>query len=287
MEIEEFNEIIKRFNNLFKEKKIEEAEKLIDSTIENIKIVDINEYGKVLDFRDKLQFIYYCQGNKEVNISWTKNFLPNLYLAKGVILYEKKLYHEAIDVLKKGLRWNPMAIDIYFEILEICIKLRDRKIFRDYFEKAKDVALTPLDLAILYKTYAVFCVDEGQKELAYNLLLYSKVFFPRRETDIELDYLENLEGLKLKRWPDLGTIEYIRRQGLEYRKNDKIVSAYIQNIKINLQELGKQETQYLFEDTIRLYQDLYFFEPDDKIYLGLVKITKDYEKFRRKNDILS
>ena len=86
---------------------------------------------------------------------------------------------------------------------------------------------------------------------------------------------------------DLGTIEYIRRQGLEYRKNDKIVSAYIQNIKINLQELGKQETQYLFEDTIRLYQDLYFFEPDDKIYLGLVKITKDYEKFRRKNDILS
>ena len=112
-----------------------------------------------------------------------------------------------IEIIK-ALRWNPTSILIYNEILEAYISLKDFKKFNTYLQKAMKVAIRPVDIAILYKKISFVYEEQGDSETAYNLLLYSKLFFPRKEADIEIAYLENKFGTKFKYFPDLGTIEY-------------------------------------------------------------------------------
>ncbi len=55
---------------------------------------------------------------------------------KGNILaVESRNFKEAIEYFDKALRWNPVSIRIYREILVTCINLRDYNKFDTYFSR--------------------------------------------------------------------------------------------------------------------------------------------------------
>lgn len=273
------NEAIQLNNN----KEYDKAEKIIDELIENIEIVEIDRYGKVLDFSNEVEFVFYCQGQeRDSNISWNRNYISDIYLNKAIILYEKSEHKKANVFLKKALRWNPVRIQIYCEILENYIKLNDIIKFKKYFEEAVSKALTPLELAILYRKYAFFCIDRHEYELAYNILLYTKLMFPRKETDAEIDYLSQKAGVPLKRWPDIGTIDYIRENRLEYKANSIVIVTYASLAKHYEEELEKEKTEDVFIKLISYYEILYFFNKDEKIHSLLIDVLRKYNEFNNK-----
>lgn len=273
------NEAIKLNNS----KQYDKAEKIIDELIDNIEVVEIDKYGKVLDFSNEVEFVFYCQGQeKNSNISWNRNYNSDIYLNKAIILYEKQDYKEAIVFLKKALRWNPVRIDLYCEILENYIKLGDKIEFKKYFIEAVDKALTPLELAVLYRKYAFLCIDKKQYELAYNILLYTKLMLPRKEADSEIDYLSQISGIALKKWPDVGTIDYIRECGLEYKSNATVIVTYVSLVKHYEEELAKEKREDTFVKLISYYEILYFFNKDEKIHTLLIDVMKKYSEFKKK-----
>lgn len=272
-------EQIKKADNYIKHKKLSEAENILDRLLKNIEPVEIDKYGKILDFANQLEFILYCNMDKHFKISWTRNFLSDVYLLKGIVQYDNKKYNDAIFYCEKALRWNPVSIEIYSEILEACMKMKDFEKFQIFFDRAIKVAIRPIDLSILYKKLAYVWIDKGNDEIAYNLLLYSKLFFPRKEIDIEIAYLENKVGTKLKYFPDLGAIQYLREKNLEYERPDYIVPTLINAIKLMTDVMKKDEnlTKNTYLVTIDYYHSLYFHRPGSGIHAQMLSLQREYE----------
>lgn len=286
METKEIVTQVKKAKLYISKKRILEADSILDKLLKNINPIEIDQYGKVLDFNNRLEFILYCYMDKHTKISWTRNFLSEIYLLKGIIKFEDRNYKKAISYYEKALRWNPTSILIYNEILEAYISLKDFKKFNTYLQKAMKVAIRPVDIAILYKKISFVYEEQGDSETAYNLLLYSKLFFPRKEADIEIAYLENKFGTKFKYFPDLGTIEYLKERNLEYKRPDYIIPTYISIIKLMQDIMKKSENQtkenYLI--IMDYYSGLYFHKPSEDIHMQMLSLQREYElKFKEEN----
>lgn len=276
--IEEINELIRHRN-------IEDAEKKLDNLFNQIEVVEINNHGRVYDFANELEFILFCQTlDKHVKISWTRNFISELYYLKAVICFEKRMYKESIKEINNAFKWDPISGKMYLELLENYIRLKDFHNFEIYFNKAKEIILEPVELSMLYRKYAYFCIETKKHELAYNILRYSFLIFPRKENENEIEYLSKMVGIKLRNIPDIGVVKYIRDAGLEYETSDKIITAYITVIG-NLEGALKKETNkerkiYLYERLVHYYNNLYIFKTDKDIHDGLMSIIKEYVNFR-------
>ena len=280
MERKEVVDQLNRANVYIARKKYTEAEKILDRLIKEIEPIEIDGHGRVLDFSNRLEFFLYCHMDQKINISWNRNFLSDTYLIKGIISFENKNYKEAITLFEQALKWNPASMHIYNEILESTICLRDYQRFDYYYEKAMKYAARPIDLAMLYKKAGYVWIEKGQDEIAYNLLLYSKLFFPRKEADKEIAFLEKRVGTKLKYYPDLGTIEYLREKELLYQRPDYIVSTYFALIKSMQDMMIKKEefrTRDNYLELIDYYHTLYFHRPGGQIHSALLAVQREYE----------
>lgn len=279
MEKNEIIEQLKKANVYMTKKKLSEVNDILDKLLKNINPIEIDKYGKVLDFNTHLEFMLYCCMERNNKVSWNRNFLAEVYLLKGMVEFENKNYKEAIPFFEKALRWNPVSVATYNEILESYMALRDFEKFDIYFEKAINIAARPIDLAMLYKKLAYVWEERGKEEIAYNLLLYSKLFFPRKEADSEIAYLERKVGTKLKYFPDIATVEYIKNMNLEYKRPKYIVPAYTNILRfmedVMKKEEGKTRENYLI--TIDYYHGLYFHNPDADIHSAMLSVQREYE----------
>lgn len=279
MEAREIIEQIKKINMYIEKRKFMEADNITDRLLKSIEPVEIDQYGKVLDFDTQLEFVLYCNMDQHRKISWNRNFLSEIYLIKGIIQFENRNYKEAITYYEKALRWNPVSVRIYNEILEAYIGLKDFDKFEDVFKRALKVAIRPVDIAILYKKSAYVWIERGKEEIAYNLLLYSKLFFPRKEADMEIAYLEKRFGTKLKYFPDIGAIEYLKEKDLDYKRPDYIVPTYVGLIKmmIELMKKEKNQTRANYLTLIDYYHGIYFHKPSAGIHSAMLSYQREYE----------
>ena len=129
MEVKDIVDQLNKANAYIKKHKYTEADKILDKFLKEIEPIEINKDGRILDFSTRLEFFLYCHMDRKINISWTRNFLSDVYLMKGIILFENKNYKEAINFFEGSLKWNPASIHVYNEILEACICLRDYERF--------------------------------------------------------------------------------------------------------------------------------------------------------------
>lgn len=279
MEVSEKVELLKKANMYMGKRKFLEADTILDKLLKSTEVIEIDKHGKVMDFSTQLEFVLYCNMDNHTKISWSRNYLSEIYCLKGIIKYEDKKYKEALIYYEKALRWNPVSVLIYSEILESYIKLNELEKFEEIWKKTIRVAVRPVDIAMFYKKLAFVWIERGENELAYNLLLYSKLIFPRKEADIEIAYLEKRYGTKIKYFPDLATVEYIKANELEYKRPEYIIPTYIGLIKMMLGVLKKEEYQnrnnYLL--TIDYYHGLYFHKPGAAIHSEMLALQREYE----------
>lgn len=217
--------------------------------------------------------------DRKINISWTRNFLSDVCILKGIIEKENKSFKEAIKYFENALKWNPAGIHIYNEILETCMSLRDYDKFNIYFERALKYAARPIDLAMLYKKLGVVYIDKGQNETAYNLFLYSKMFFPSKEADEEIAFLAKRFGTSLKIYQDLSCIEYLKERNMLYERPNYIVPTYLSLVK-SMEDMMKKEKYQTRENYllwIDYYYALYFHKPTEQIHSALLSVQREYE----------
>ena len=279
MEVNEIVDQLNKANGYIKKRKYVDADGVLDKLIKEIEPIEINKHGRILDFTTRLEFFLYCHMDRKINISWTRNFLSDIYLLKGIILFENKKFKDAIGFFDMALKWNPASVHIYNEILESCIGLRDYEKFDTYFEKAMKYAARPIDLAMLYKKLGYVYIERGEDEIAYNLFLYSKLFFPRKEADDEIAFLEKRVGTKLKYYPDLGRIEYLKKKNLLYERPPYIVTTYFSLVK-SMEEMMRKDKFQTRENYLLLidyYHGLYFHNPDEQIHSAMLAVQREYE----------
>ena len=279
MEVKETIDQLNKANNYIKRHKYTDADKILDKLLKEIDPVEINKHGRILDFSTRLEFFLYCHMDRKINISWTRNFLSDVFLLKGIILYENKKFKAAIEQFENALKWNPAGINIYNEILESCIGLRDYEKFDTYFEKAITYVARPIDLAMLYRKLGYVYIERGQDEIAYNLFIYTKLFFPRKEADDEITFLEKRFGTRLKHYPDLGCIEYLKDKELLYERPKYIIPTYLSLIKSmdEMMRKDKYQTRENYLQYIDYFHALYFHKPDGQIHSAMLAVQREYE----------
>lgn len=272
-------EQIKKADEYISKRKFKEAGEILDKLIENIDKIEIDEHGRVMDFDTQLGYVLWNNMNPNKKISWNRNFLSEIYLIKGSIKYEQKKYKQAICEYEKALRWNPVNVSIYAEILEVYIKTKELEKFDIYLKKAMKVAVRTIDIAMLYEKAAYVYGLKGENETAYNLFLYSKMFFPLEQANEGIFTLEKEVGCQLQYFPNLGTIQYIKEKKLEYKRPDYVVPTLITVIDMMLEFIQEEEfmnrENYLI--LIDYYQNLYFHNPDEVIHGHMMAIQEEYE----------
>ena len=88
--------------------------------------------------------------------------------------------------------------------------------------------------------------------------------------------------MPLKRWPDIGTVDYIRVNNLEYKVNSVVIVTYASLAKHYEEELVKEEAEDTFIRLISYYEMLYFFNKDEKIHSLLIDVIRKYNEFKSK-----
>lgn len=241
-----------------------------------------------------MQFVLYCNksGKKYPKICAARNFLSEMYYMKGVIFFEKGKYLEDINQQKMALKWNPVKITSYMEILECYIKLKNADKFYTYFKEALSIALEPRDISIIYRKYAYLCIELKNYEVAYNILKYTNLIYYREENVKEIEYLSSIAKVKLEVTPDIGTINYIRENNIEYTPGPAVVTTYASMAKGFESYLEEQHENLTDEQEINalqnlvdIYTKLYFFECSPKTHiLKLDAIKRYFEKTKNDKD---
>lgn len=96
-----------------------------------------------------------------------------------------------------------------------------------------------------------------------------------------IDYLSKIAGIKLPLTPNIGTLDFIRKNNLEYKINPAISFAYISAAKTYEQELNKGEGKLTKEQRINIlkkiaitYEILYFFDCSDNVHTLQINANK-------------
>lgn len=203
------------------------GEKQVENVNKNIGVSD----ETTLNFQNLEEFIIYIElfSHKIHNkINWINdNKVTDLY-QNAYELFEKKKFNESIEIHRKILELNPIAIRSRFEIVECLIGLNNVDEAEKELNKIKKYLINPVDVGRYYRRLAYLHIEKKQYELARNLLYYS-LFIYRNEKDDkivlnELMFIDSELGNKIKK--DLLSIENIRI-------NSNLINSTLYSFKIN------------------------------------------------------
>jgi len=130
------------------QRKLQTAEKLIKEVFKYDHLIKEDKVSIYLSFNNLMEYTYYVlkfHPEKEVHTHPFVN--TKAYLTYGYLLFEMKKFDEALDILNKGLLWNPIDINLLFEKGEV---FKQKKI-GDSYKSTYDECL---EYAFSSKTYS-------------------------------------------------------------------------------------------------------------------------------------
>lgn len=205
----------------------------------------------ILNFQNLEEFIIYIElFSHKINnkINWIiDNKVTDLY-HNAYLLFENKKFNESIEIHKRILELNPIAIRSRFEIVECLIGLNSIDEAEKELNKLKKYLINPLDVGRYYRRLAYLQIEKKQYDLARNLLYYS-LFINRNEKDDkivlnELMFIESELGNNIKR--DLLSNENIRINSNLIRSTiySFSLNKYLENALLKLIKVSEEKKDY-------------------------------------------
>jgi len=123
----------------------------------------------------------------------------SIYGLYGSLLVEMKRYTEAREVLKKGLKWNPISFDLTSEYIETFKMTGDLEEFYILSRDAFKIAFHPNDVARCYRNIGFYFVERELYQEAIGCFLMSMEFQKdSKEAQSELYYISTKTNGKVK-----------------------------------------------------------------------------------------
>ena len=120
--------------------------------------------------------------------------LGEMYRLLGYTLIELGRTEEAKKALEKGIKWNPMDLEIKFEYYET-FKLEDKDRFLKSSKDAMKIAFQKKDIARIYRNIGFTLIEmENYEPAAYSYLL-SNTWEPNERNASELYYIQQESGI--------------------------------------------------------------------------------------------
>ena len=197
-----FVESLLKVEKLKQENKREDALRLVRELIkkESAKYedTDLIEYRSL---NNGFEFLLYAnlyhpynpEKQQRKQIIRTQVDLASAYLVYGVMMLEQKQYDKAIDILRKGLKYNPVNIQLMFALADAYKGKNYMKSYLAVISMAHSCALRKTDIARIYRCYSKYYTQMKDYDTSFMLLYTAKHFDAQGFTDA-LRKVEQLSG---------------------------------------------------------------------------------------------
>ena len=238
------------------ENRRDEALKLIRELLrkETVKYenTDIIEYHS---FRNSFEILLYAnlfhpynpEKQEKKQLIGTQVDLASAYLAYGVMMLEQRQYDKAIDILWKGLEFNPVNIQIMFALSDAYKGKGYLKSYLAVISRAHVCAIRKVDIARIYRAYAYYYAQMKDYKTAASLI-YAAKYFDAQGFTTGLREIEQLSGETFQE-PSLEELRTILNQkDISWGAKELVISV------LNL--LDKEYTQKQHQSGIRMCAEL-------------------------------
>lgn len=115
-----------------------------------------------------------------------------LYYYYAFLLVEQNRFDEAEEYFKKGLEYNPVSLQLIFELMDLCKKRSDWKNMNKYVQDAFKYAYTPDAMARIYRDLGYYYTEIGKLDISAALYIYSLKYEQTQQAYNELEYLKHM-----------------------------------------------------------------------------------------------
>lgn len=192
-----------------KDKNFEKAKSILFDIINEASSYDNDSETDYYNFNDVIDFVLYTRINKpSKNIKWIGTPFSNAYNCLAYIYNEEKKYDEALKMVEKSIKWNPMSLYPLFEKCETYKIQNNWEEFKKITESLYDKIYNASDLAHYYRNLGFYYIEMNDLNLAYalysvaikfekNKSAYSEMLYINQQLNRDDYQMSSEEGLKL------------------------------------------------------------------------------------------
>ena len=192
-----------------KDKDFEKAKSILFDIINEASSYDNDSETDYYNFNDVIDFVLYTRINKpSKNIKWIGTPFSNAYNCLAYIYNEEKKYDEALKMVEKSIKWNPMSLYPLFEKCETYKMQKNWEEFKKTTESLYDKIYNASDLAHYYRNLGLYYIEMNDLNLAYalysaaikfekNKSAYSEMLYINQKLNRDDYQMSSEEGLKL------------------------------------------------------------------------------------------
>jgi tetratricopeptide (TPR) repeat protein len=249
------------------ERKIEEAHRLIQKIVPDEVSFTDDRVSQYFTFNNPLEQSYYQEKfHPEKNIRIIPYNYNDIFNTYAWILVELGDYENAIRIIDRGLKYNPLNVDLLFEKGEIFKRDKNLKGLKEITSACHEYAYRPRDLARVFRNYGYIFVEEQNYDAAISSLMLSGMFEKNNWIDAELFYISQRtkQIIDLSKYDVSTCIKILKNYGLPWGANPKMLE-----LAYKIRNLSFQNEDY---SACELFGTIVF---------NLTKRDEDFEFFQK------
>lgn len=257
-------------NNLFKERKLEESAELMSKIEEKVDLYYRNlENKNSYAFRNRFDEYLFRELYKPKDVfSRTPYDICTYLTAYGYILVEMNKGKEAIPVLEKAIRSNPVNIGPRFELCEVYKMLKEPAKQLYTIKETLPIASSPEELARCYCNLGYYCIEIKDYDSAVAFYYTSMLYYPNPNVTGEIQHIAMLKGKQVDP-PKKGDIE----KAFEKYKLQEGANPVVVNMAYSLGEYCVEHNAHP-QESLFYYSIAYNLTRDEKIKEKLDKLVE-------------
>jgi len=179
---------------LIEQKKYEEADTKLTSFLSRLekKYTSAERYFSFNHILDAYFYTYFKKDTEQLH--YTEENISAFYRLRGFTQMHQEKWTDAVMSYRKALNWNPVDLDSLFQLCELYKKTGNLEGCLANTEEAYHYCSSRNTLAHFYRNLGFYALETYQTELASALYTYSNIYYPSKQAEEELKYLEKATG---------------------------------------------------------------------------------------------
>ena len=241
-------------NKLIRERKYEDAKNLLLDYIDEVKDLYNKENGINYSFKSITQFYLFINVVKvKKQVFWINLMGDEAYRLLAYIAVEEKEYDKALKYLNKSLKYNPINIDSFFEIVEAYKMSGDLDKMKESIDNLYDYLYDASSLARYYRNLGFYYIEKEKYELAFSLYLISikyehnnfalsEMLYIRKKLNNSDYIMEDKEAIKMLKENNISigisskNLKILNNLAKDPKLNEKN-KEFIKNLRENIKKL--------------------------------------------------
>lgn len=156
--------------------------------VEPLYVSPLKKYHSFNHVLDSYYYSYFFKDNKEIN--FTFHNINDYYRLYGFVLMHLERYDEASMAYNKALEYNPVDVDTFFQLGELCKKMSNLRALRKLTFEVYNFCCSRATMAHFYRNLGYYYLENHKPEEAMILYIYSNIFYETKQALSEMEFLK-------------------------------------------------------------------------------------------------